>query len=103
MSLVGGVDSSTQGCKVYICEQKSGKLIRMGRASHPKGTEVDPEAWWKALHKAIDKAGSLKDVKAMSVAGQQHGMVWLDSSGRVVRHALLWNDTRTASSLDHLI
>ena len=103
MSLVGGVDSSTQGCKVYICEQKSGKLIRMGRASHPKGTEVDPEAWWKALHEAIDKAGGLKDVKAISVAGQQHGMVCLDSSGRVVRPALLWNDTRSASSAEHLI
>src|SRR4029453_2252723 len=45
----------------------------------------------------------LDDVAAVSVGGQQHGMVCLDSSGAVVRPALLWNDTRSAGDADQLI
>ncbi len=35
---------------------------------------------------------------AISVAGQQHGMVVLDAEGDVIRPALLWNDTRSAAA-----
>ena len=49
MTLVAGVDSSTQSCKVVIRELETGVLARSGRASHPDGTEVDPAAWWLAL------------------------------------------------------
>ncbi len=97
MPLVAGVDSSTQSCKVVIRDAETGALVRQGRASHPDGTEVDPAAWWTALQTAIAAAGGLDDVAAMSVGGQQHGMVCLDESGAVVRDALLWNDTRSAA------
>ncbi|MGX7677395.1 xylulokinase [Jatrophihabitans sp. DSM 45814] len=98
MPLVAGVDSSTQSCKVVIRDAESGRLIRQGRASHPDGTEVDPAAWWSALTDAVEAAGGLDDVAALSVGGQQHGMVCLDSNGEVVRPALLWNDTRSAAA-----
>ena len=39
----------------------------------------------------------------MSVGAQQHGMVCLDSSGGVVRDALLWNDTRSSAAADALV
>lgn len=103
MALVAGVDSSTQSCKVVIRDLSSGAIVRTGSASHPEGTEVDPEAWLSALEAAIDRAGGLEDVSAISIAAQQHGLVALDSLGRVVRPALLWNDTRSASSADDLI
>ena len=103
MTLVAGVDSSTQSCKVVVRDASSGSLVREGRASHPDGTEVDPEAWWRALHEAINAAGGLEDVAAVSVAAQQHGMVTLDGSGDVVRPALLWNDTRSAEAGRRLI
>ena len=45
MTLVAGVDSSTQACKVVVRDAASGELRREGRASHPDGTEVDPAAW----------------------------------------------------------
>ena len=77
--------------------------MRQGRASHPDGTEVDPQHWWSALQSAIDAAGGLDDVEAVSIAGQQHGMVVLDSEGRVIRPALLWNDTRSAQAARDLI
>jgi xylulokinase len=103
MTLVAGIDSSTQSCKVVIRDAETGKLVRQGRASHPEGTEVHPDAWWDALRKAIDEAGGLNDVAAVSVAGQQHGMVVLDENGEVVRPALLWNDTRSAGAAADLI
>lgn len=102
MTLVCGIDSSTQSCKVVIRELGSGALVREGRAPHPDGTEVDPQAWWDALQQAIRRAGGLRDVAAIAVAGQQHGMVALDTDGEVIRPALLWNDTRSARAAREL-
>jgi xylulokinase len=98
MALVVGVDSSTQACKVVVRDTATGLLVRHGRAAHPDGTEVDPAAWWVALNAAIRDAGGVDDVAAISVAGQQHGMVCLDEAGAVIRKALLWNDTRSAGA-----
>ncbi|MFJ8684895.1 xylulokinase [Micromonospora wenchangensis] len=103
MPLVAGVDSSTQSCKVVVRDAETGALVREGRAPHPDGTEVDPRAWWDALLAAVEAAGGLADVAAVSVAGQQHGMVCLDEAGEVVRPALLWNDTRSADAARDLI
>ncbi|WP_431246715.1 xylulokinase [Leifsonia xyli] len=103
MTLVAGVDSSTQSCKVVVRDLETGALVRSGRAAHPDGTEVDPAAWWSALQEALEAAGGLGDVDAISIAGQQHGMVVLDAEGRVIRDALLWNDTRSAQAARDLI
>ena len=102
-TLVAGIDSSTQSCKVVIRDARSGELVRSGQAAHPPGTEVDPAHWWQALGSALAEAGGLSDVAAVSVAGQQHGMVCLDSGGKVVRPALLWNDTRSAGAAADLV
>jgi xylulokinase len=88
---------------VVVRETSTGTLVREGRAAHPEGTEVHPDAWWSALAEAMDAAGGLADVTAVSVGGQQHGMVVLDESGAVVRPALLWNDTRSAGSARDLL
>ncbi|WP_062386099.1 xylulokinase [Demequina iriomotensis] len=103
MTLVAGVDSSTQSCKVVIRDLDTGAVVRTGRAPHPDGTSVDPERWWDALLAALAEAGGLADVAAISVGGQQHGMVALSSAGEVVRDALLWNDTRSAGAAADLI
>jgi xylulokinase len=103
VTLVAGVDSSTQSCKVVVRDADTGALVRQGLASHPVGTEVDPEVWWDALQAAIADAGGLTDVSALSVAGQQHGMVCLDADGAVIRPALLWNDVRSADAAEQLI
>ncbi len=103
MGKVIGVDSSTQSCKVVVRDAQTGALLATGRSSHPAGTEVDPEHWWTALQAAIAEAGGLDGVSAVSIAGQQHGMVVLDAAGRVIRSALLWNDTRSAGAASDLI
>ena len=102
MALVAGVDSSTQSVKVVIRDAHSGELIREGRAVHPDGTEVEPHHWWRALQQALSQAGGLSDVSAISVGGQQHGMVALGTNGEVLRPALLWNDTRSAAAAEEL-
>ncbi len=98
MTLVAGVDSSTQSCKVDIVDSDTGSAVRSGRAPHTAGTEVDPEVWWRALQSALEDAGGLADVAALSVGAQQHGMILLDQAGRVIRPALLWNDTRSGAA-----
>ncbi|WP_189053750.1 xylulokinase [Longimycelium tulufanense] len=99
--LVAGVDLSTQATKVVVCEARTGKVVRDGRAPHPEGTEVHPTAWWQAFTEA--SAGIVDDVVAIGVAGQQHGLVPLDERCEIVRPALLWNDTRSARAAEDLV
>jgi xylulokinase len=103
MTLVAGVDTSTQACKVVVLDADTGAVVRSGRASHPDGTEVSPAAWEAAFTAAAEAAGGLADVAALAVGGQQHGMVCLDEDGAVVRDALLWNDVRSAGAATDLI
>ena len=100
--LIAGVDSSTQSVKVVIRDANTGEIVRQGRASHPDGTEVEPKYWLHGLNTALTEAGGIADVAAISIAGQQHGMVALDNDGDVIRPALLWNDTRSAKEADDL-
>jgi xylulokinase len=100
--LVAGVDSSTQATKIVVVDLETGETRGEGRCAHPAGTEINPGEWWSALVKAAE--GNLLDgVEAISVAGQQHGMVLLDGDGEPVRDALLWNDTRSAGAATDLI
>jgi xylulokinase len=100
--LIAGVDSSTQSVKVVIRDADTGELVRQGRATHPDGTEVDPIHWLNGLNTAISDANGIEDVSAISIAGQQHGMVALNSDGNVIRNALLWNDVRSADAAESL-
>jgi xylulokinase len=102
VTLVAGVDSSTQSTKVVVVDAADGRIVRTGGAPHPDGTEVSPDAWWQAFGTAIGD-GLLDGVEAIAVAAQQHGMVTLDDAGDVVRPALLWNDLRSASAATDLI
>ena len=99
--LVAGVDTSTQSTKVRVTDAETGEMVRFGQAKHPDGTSVNPDAWWQAFQEAAEQAGGLDDVAALAVGGQQHGMVLLDDHGRVIRDALLWNDTRSATNADY--
>jgi xylulokinase len=96
--LVAGIDSSTQACKVVVCDADTGTVVREGRAGHPAGTEIAPAAWESAAVEAIASAGGFDDVDAVAVGAQQHGMVCLDATGEVVRPALLWHDVRSADA-----
>jgi len=102
MKKVLGVDSSTQSVKVVVRDAETGEFIQSASRPHPDGTEVDPHYWYDALMEAIAEIGGLDSVDAISIAGQQHGMIVLDEKGEVIRPALLWNDTRSSSQADAL-
>jgi xylulokinase len=104
--LVAGVDSSTQSTKVEVRDLTTGQVVARASAPHPSTTpprsEQDPAAWWAAFQLAWSAVGA-PAVAAISVAGQQHGMVVLDDERRVVRPAKLWNDTESAPDAGWLI
>src|SRR3954447_6469576 len=85
MTLVAGVDSSTQSCKVVVRAAATGALVRSGRAPHPDGTEVPPAAWLAAPHGAIEGARGLDEVAGVAGGGQRHGGVCAAAAGEVVR------------------
>lgn len=99
--LVIGVDSSTQSTKALLVDAATGRVVDRAGAPHPDGTAVDPGAWLTAFDTAT--ADLLGRASAISVAGQQHGMVALDADDRPVHDALLWNDTRSASAAADLV
>ena len=105
--LVAGVDCSTQSTKVVVVDSDSGLVVGTGRALHTvTGTggarETHPDVWWDALRVALAQTGLADEIAAISVAGQQHGLVCLDAAGQPLRPAMLWNDTRSAPDAAHL-
>ncbi|MFD9934772.1 xylulokinase [Streptomyces massasporeus] len=99
--LVVGVDSSTQSTKALVVDASTGRVVASGQAPHTvssgAGRETDPRQWWDALCEALHQCGeAAHEAAAVSVGGQQHGLVTLDGRGEPVRPALLWNDVRSA-------
>ncbi len=108
MPAVAGIDSSTQSVKVEVRDLDSGEVLAVGRGSHPATTppksEQGPATWWSALVDAFAQVSHVAhDIVAVSVGGQQHGMVVLDVAGDVIRPAKLWNDTESAPQAERLL
>ncbi|WP_199549377.1 xylulokinase [Streptomyces sp. N35] len=106
--LVVGVDSSTQSTKAVVVDASTGRVVASGQAPHTvttgAGRESDPEQWWQALCAAVSACGpAAREAAAVSIGGQQHGLVTLDAQGRPVRPALLWNDVRSAPQAQRLV
>ncbi len=111
MPFVAGVDCSTQSSTVEIYDD-TGRAVGIGRTPHPVTTppvsEQDPQAWWAAFVIAFGQACAAagiagREVRAISVGAQCHGLVALDEAGAVIRPAKLWNDTTSAPQTPRLI
>ena len=112
MTVVAGVDSSTQSTTVILRDSDSGVVVGRGSAPHtptfPPLSEQDPNEWWQAMAAAFAQARSTsgisaEDISAVSIAAQCHGLVPLDSAGAVIRPAKLWNDNTSAPELAALV
>ena len=72
MSLVLGVDSSTQSCKVEFREADTGTLVATGHSAHPLATppasEQAPEAWWRAIVEATRQVFAAGGVRPNDIA-----------------------------------
>jgi len=108
VALVAGVDCSTQSTKVLVVDADDGHIVAAGAAGHPvEGTggarETEPGEWEVSLADALGACGRAEELAAISVGGQQHGLVVLDGAGRPLRKAPLWNDTRAAADAARLV
>lgn len=103
--LMIGIDLGTSGAKAVLLEE-SGEVKATAKSeyglSRPREgwAEQDPEDWWGGIRgsvrSVVEKSGAEPErVETVALSGQMHGSVFLDSSGRVIRPPILWNDTRT--------
>jgi len=120
-----GIDSSTQSCKVVCIDLKKNTIpyvdvVQYDRElpiyntrngviqTDQKGlSEANPLMWIDALHllfKRMQKSGfPIAEIRAISVSGQQHGLVSLDAHGNPTRiKSKLWNDYSTSDECEIL-
>ncbi len=106
-----GLDIGTGGSRALIVN-KRGDAVAAYTAAHaemrmekPLWAEQDPEDWWRASQEAIRgalHAAGLQggQIQGVGFSGQMHGLVMLDSQGRVIRPSLIWCDQRSQAQVD---
>ena len=110
MSYYVGIDLGTSSVKTLLLSGDGGVVSSVTKEyplyfPHGGWSEQHPEDWYnqtvsalKELFEDID-AG---EVKSFSFSGQMHGLVMLDENDKVIRPALLWNDSRSQPQTDKL-
>lgn len=110
-----GLDLGTSGIKALLIDRQQ-NIIASTSASlsvsrpHHGWSEQNPEDWIVACETAILQlkhahAEAFSRIKGISFSGQMHGATLLDANDKVLRPAILWNDTRShieAAELDNL-
>jgi xylulokinase len=123
--LFAGIDLSTQSCKLIILDTKKEEAVYIDSLNYDQdlplynthnGTvkglkegcsESDPHMWIEALDVLFTRLKQSKihqeNILCLSVSGQQHGLVSLDSQGKLSRkRSKLWNDFSTAEECEIL-
>jgi len=101
-----GIDIGTSEVKALLLSDdhriigSAGTSLSVSRP-HPGHSEQNPADWWAATQSALLKLQAAHPadyaaVRAIGLSGQMHGAVLLDAQDRVLRPAILWNDTRCA-------
>ncbi len=112
MSYFLGIDTSTTATKALLIDEM-GMVIGVAATTYPYDTpeplwsEQDPALWWDATHRSVgqvikETGVAPKDIAAVGLTGQMHGLVLLDEAGEVLRPAILWNDQRTGAQCDEI-
>lgn len=93
---VSVVEISTQKCVAtiqYPKEERTVKSLKSGWA------EQSPLQWWADVEQAIlelnnDNSFDKKEIKAIGIAYQMHGLVLVDKDQNVLRDSIIWCDSR---------
>ena len=112
MKLALGIDVGTGGTRALVVDAE-GKLVSQAVRPHgisqprPSWSEQDPHEWWLAASGAVRAALEAahlegRDIAAVGLSGQMHGLVMLDDKREVIRPAILWNDQRSAKECEEL-
>ncbi|WP_282602878.1 xylulokinase [Paracoccus sp. PARArs4] len=106
-----GIDLGTSGVKALLMDDAQriiGSATESLTVQRPASgwSEQDPDAWISAADRAVSRIArehGLSRLRGIGLSGQMHGAVTLDADDRVLRPAILWNDTRAhaeAAALD---
>lgn len=105
-----GVDLGTSSLKVLLCDAK-GIIVDTAKVDYPcyypkaGWSEQNPDDWYNAFVSTFAKLKTKNDItqiKSISFCGQMHGLVLLDQDDKVIRPALLWNDSRSTVETDFI-
>lgn len=107
MKYVIGIDLGTSAVKILLVNQH-GAVVQEVSKSYPLiqektgYSEQNPKDWVDQTVSGLldllkDFDGDPEDIEGISFSGQMHGLVLLDENNEVLRHAILWNDTRTTA------
>lgn len=103
-----GIDLGSSSVKVALVERNSGKNIGVVQepeeemsmyAPQKAWAEQKPEDWWEFVCSGIKKIKktyniSKKDIDAIGIAYQMHGLVIVDENGTPLRKSIIWCDSR---------
>lgn len=111
-NVVLGIDLGTSSVKTIAVNQQGKVITTISEPltliqNFPGYNEQDPEAWFEATKngiKALIQHPTMQDkrIEGISFSGQMHGLVALDKSRKLIRNAILWNDTRTTEQCQQL-
>ena len=107
-----GIDVGTSGTKSLLMDAK-GKVLATATAEYdfqaprPGWTQQDPQVWidgTRASVRAVLRKAKVdaKQVAALGLSGQMHGLVITDQAGKPLRPSLIWNDQRSAPQARHI-
>ncbi|OFX36764.1 MAG: carbohydrate kinase [Bacteroidetes bacterium GWA2_40_15] len=106
--LLLGIDLGSSSVKASVIDGETGKCLATAYspsdemkiiALNPGWAEQDTEVWWKNLKSAVigctAKLGSkARDIGAIGISYQMHGLVAVDSNNKVLRPSIIWCDSR---------
>jgi xylulokinase len=106
--LLLGIDLGTSSVKVSVVDSASQKTLASAQypetespiiAKEPGWAEQSPATWWQDVQNAILKlnAGGVynpKDIGAIGISYQMHGLVCIDKKEKVLRNSIIWCDSR---------
>lgn len=106
--LLLGIDLGTSSIKVSVIDAQTNKKIASTQypeseaailSEQPGWAEQDPQSWWNYTKMAIQKLNALgvynpKNIKAIGIAYQMHGLVVVDRNLQPLRHSIIWCDSR---------
>ncbi len=105
-----GLDIGSSSVKAALVNADSGKTVavcqspqeEMAISSSQSGwAEQDPEMWWhhakESFQLAIKQSGiNTKEIAAIGISYQMHGLVCVDKDLKPVRPSIIWCDSRAA-------
>jgi xylulokinase len=106
--LLLGIDLGTSSIKVSVVDGTTQQTLASAQypdtespiiAKEPGWAEQSPATWWQDVQNAILKLNSSgkynpKDIGAIGIDYQMHGLVCLDKKERLLRQAIIWCDSR---------